>query len=127
MTGRSTPEWIGKTPDTPIPPRVRLRVFEAHNGICGLTGQKITAADKWDCDHITALKLGGENRESNLQPALRAAHRKKTAQDVAIKAKNERVRKKHLGIETKKATIAGSKNSRFKRKVDGTVVLRDAE
>lgn len=28
MIGRSVEEWIGATPDTAIPPRVRLRVFE---------------------------------------------------------------------------------------------------
>ena len=125
MTGRSTPEWIGASPDTAIPPRVKLRVFEAHNGICALTGRKINAGDKWDCDHTQALTNGGENRESNLQPALRSAHRKKTAKDVAIKAKDARVRKKHLGIEAKKATIPGSKGSKWKRTVDGRTVLRN--
>jgi len=125
MTGRSTPEWIGKTPDTAIPARVKLRVFEAHKGICALTGRKINVGDQWDCDHAQALANGGENRESNLQPALRKAHRQKTAKDVAIKAKDARVRKKHLGIETKKATIAGSKDSKYKRTVDGRTVLRN--
>lgn len=24
MTGREVPEWVGPTPDTPIPPRVRM-------------------------------------------------------------------------------------------------------
>jgi 5-methylcytosine-specific restriction protein A len=99
---RRTPEWIGKTEDSAIPPRVRLRVFEAHNGMCYLTGRKITAADKWDVDHVVALCNGGDNRESNLAPALREEHKKKTAQDVATKAKDRRVRSKHLGIAPKK-------------------------
>ena len=29
---RSVPEWIGKTDDTPAPPRVRLRVLERCEG-----------------------------------------------------------------------------------------------
>jgi 5-methylcytosine-specific restriction protein A len=74
---RSVPEWIGKTDDTPPPPRVRLRVFEAHNGKCHLTGRKIGPADQWDVDHVLALANGGENRESNLAPrfALNTARR----------------------------------------------------
>lgn len=125
MTRREVPEWIGKTPDTPAPPRVRLRVFERHGGMCHLTGRKIQPGDKWELDHITALVNGGENREANLAPALSDAHRKKTAQDVAMKAKDARVRQKHLGIAPKKAKIGGGLASRFKRKLDGTVVPRE--
>jgi len=122
---RSVPEWIGKTDDTPVPPRVKLRVFERFGGICQVSGRKITASDDWDCDHTLALANGGENRESNLRPVLRSEHKKKTAQDVRQKAKDQRVRKKHLGIQRRKAVIPGSKESKFKRRVDGTVVYRD--
>lgn len=97
MAGRSLPEWIGKTPDTPAPPRVRLRVFEAYGGRCYLSGRKIVPGDKWELEHKLALSLGGENREANLAPALKDAHKAKTASDVKAKAKADRVRKKHLG------------------------------
>jgi len=95
---RSTPEWIGKTDDAAIPPRVRLRIFEAHGGICHISGRKITPADPWDCDHIIALANGGEHRESNLAPALRDKHREKTAEDVALKAKGAAIRARHRGL-----------------------------
>lgn len=122
---RSVKEWIGATDDTPAPPRVRLRVFEAHGGECHLTGRKIMPGDEWDLDHVVALVNGGENREANLAPALRSEHRKKTAQDVAQKAKDRRVRSKHLGIYKPKQTLPGSKGGKWKRKIDGTVVPRD--
>jgi 5-methylcytosine-specific restriction protein A len=99
MIGRQTDEWIGATPDSAIPPRVRLRVFERAKGICYLSGRKITASDAWDCDHVIALTNGGENRESNLAPALRDKHREKTAADVKERAKVDRIRKRHLGIK----------------------------
>jgi 5-methylcytosine-specific restriction endonuclease McrA len=98
MTARELPEWIGKTPDTPAPARVRLRVFEAHGGRCYLSGRKIMPGDAWELDHVRAIINGGENREANLAPALKAAHREKTNADVAEKAKVARVRMKHLGI-----------------------------
>jgi 5-methylcytosine-specific restriction protein A len=95
---RSVPEWIGKTPNTSVPPRVRARVFVAHGGVCHLSGRRVRPGDAWECDHVIALVNGGENRESNLAPALRDKHREKTAADVAEKSKVERIRKKHLGI-----------------------------
>jgi len=95
---RSVPLWIGKTDDTAIPPRVRLRVFEAHKGICALTGRKIMPGDKWDLDHRIPLVMGGRHSEDNLQPVLRQAHREKTREDVSAKAKANRIRAKHLGI-----------------------------
>lgn len=122
---RAVPEWVGATDDARIPPRVRLRVFERFGGVCQLTGRKIMVGDQWDCDHARALVNGGEHRESNLQPVLRAAHRKKTAEDVKLKAKADRVRKKHLGLHAPKSTLPGSKGSKFKRRIDGTVERRD--
>ena len=124
MTGRAVKEWIGKTPDTRAPPRVRLRVFEKFGGVCQLSGRKIRPGDKWELDHTKALINGGENRESNLQPVLKEPHKVKTAQDVAQKAKVDRVRKKHLGIYEGKTLMQKSK---YKRKIDGTVVLRESE
>lgn len=95
---RSTDEWIGKNDDTPVPARVRLRVFETHGGTCYLSGRKIRAGEPWECDHVKAIINGGENRESNLAPALKDKHRIKTNADVAEKAVITRQRQKHLGI-----------------------------
>jgi len=94
---RTVPEWIGKTPDEKIPPRVRLRVWERHHGKCHLTGRKILVGDMWDIDHVVALVNGGEHRESNLAPALRFAHREKTAEDVAEKSRLREIKAKHIG------------------------------
>lgn len=117
---RSVDEWIGKNPDQKVPPRVRLRIFDRENGICHLTGRKIDPVrDEWDLDHKVSLILGGQHRESNLFPALKEPHRKKTAVEVKIKSKIARTRKKHLGIKPEKA---GGFSKRFKRKMNGDVV-----
>jgi 5-methylcytosine-specific restriction protein A len=97
---RATKEWIGRNPDSKIPPRVKLRVFERHGGVCHLSGRKIAAGEPWDCDHVIALVNGGLNRERNLAPALRDKHRQKTADDVAEKAKVARKAKANLGLKT---------------------------
>lgn len=118
---RSVPEWIGKTDDAKVPPRVRLRIFEREGGKCHLTGQLIRPGDAWDLDHKIPLILGGQHRESNLYPALQEPHRQKTKMEVATKSKIAAVRKKHLGI---KKQTAFSK-SRFRKRMDGTVVDRE--
>lgn len=96
---RSVPEWIGKTDDAKIPPRVRLRVFEAHGGICHLSGRRIRAGEPWECDHVVALVNGGEHRETNLAPALVDKHREKTKEDVAEKSRVRRKKAKTFGMK----------------------------
>ena len=118
MTGRPVPEWIGKTPDTPVPPRVKVRVFEAYEGRCYLSGVKIQPGMKWEVEHKRALCLGGENRETNLAPALVAAHKAKTAQDIGMKSKADRIRMKHLGLKKP------SRGFRGHRKFNGDVVWK---
>ena len=97
---RKTPEWTGKTDDTPAPPRVKARIVLAQDGICACgCGVKLgTAGEGIDFDHDTALINGGENRESNLRALRRPCHAVKTKADVAEKAKVARVRSKHLGL-----------------------------
>lgn len=97
MTGRSNPEWIGRTPDSAAPKAVRARVFERHGGRCHLTGQIIRAGDRWELDHVLPLALGGENREMNLAPALYTPHRKKAASETSAVRKADRIRLKHTG------------------------------
>jgi 5-methylcytosine-specific restriction enzyme A len=98
---RSVPEWRGKTDDAKVPPRVRLRCFERAGGVCHISGRKIAAGEKWELDHIKPLILGGKHAEFNLAPALVAPHREKSAGEVTLKSKIERMRQKHLGIFAK--------------------------
>ena len=94
---RAVAEWRGKTPDTPAPPRVRLRVFQRENGVCYLSGRKIQPGEPWQLEHKIALINGGENRETNLFPALVDKHKEKTRADLAEKSKVADKAKKHVG------------------------------
>lgn len=97
---RSVPEWIGASPDSPVPDRVKQRVFLYYGGRCHRTGVKIMPGQAWDTDHILALINGGENRERNLAPILRGkVHKAKTAEEVKIKSKTARMRAKHIGLK----------------------------
>ena len=122
---RAVPEWIGATPDTKIPDRVKVRVFDRNGGICqcGCT-RKIRSGDKWETDHIVAIINGGENRESNLQTLLDVCHDIKSKADVATKSETYDMRARHLGLKRSRNPMPGSRASPWKRKMDGTVVPR---
>lgn len=119
---RTVKKWVGKTDDSVPPPKVRLRVFERYGGICQLTGQKITASDRWDLDHTVALINGGKNEEDNLRPVLHWAHVDKTAEDVAEKSKVNAMKMKHLGIKKPKGRpMLGTRASGIRKRMNGTV------
>jgi 5-methylcytosine-specific restriction protein A len=120
---RSVPEWVAKHDDQAIPPAVRARVFARFEGYCPKCTRELRAGH-WQCDHIVPLILGGRHAESNLQPLCTTpCHSAKTLLDVKLKAKVARVQKKHQGIR-KRSTFACSRDSRWKKKIDGTVVAR---
>lgn len=96
---RAVPEWIGKTDDTPAPPRVRIRVFERCDGKCGQCSRKIRPGEGWTLEHLIALINGGENRERNLGVTCDWCLPAKNVADVAEKAKTYAVKLKHLGVK----------------------------
>lgn len=107
-------------------PARRLRLFEAHEGICHICHEKIDGTrEAWDVEHIIPIAMGGEDDESNAAPAHVRCHTGKTSKDRKQIAKANRVRAKHQGAYRSRSTIPGSKSSKFKRKIDGSVVLRD--
>jgi 5-methylcytosine-specific restriction protein A len=124
-TVRSVPEWVGRTDDSPVPNRVRLRVWERCGGRCGACRRELVAGDRWDCDHIVALALGGDHREGNLQALCSWCHKRKTRDDVAIKAYRYRHRLAKAGIKRRKyRPMPGSKGSPWKVTFRRGTILR---
>jgi 5-methylcytosine-specific restriction protein A len=107
--------------------RRRLALFEAHKGVCHICGEKIDGTrETWEIEHVIPLAMGGADDESNCRPAHARCHRPKTSDDRKVIAKAERVRAKHMGAKpSPKAKIPGSKGTKWKRKLDGTIVPRD--
>ena len=101
-TARSVPEWVGATPDTPVPDRVELRVWDKKKGRCHRCTRKIPTGDNWVLEHVKALINGGENRESNLDLTCSWCVPEKNAEDMAEKSKVATIRKRHLGITKKR-------------------------
>jgi 5-methylcytosine-specific restriction protein A len=93
---RSVEAWIGKTDDSAIPPRVRLRVWDREQGKCHRCARKIPVGDAWIIEHRIALINGGANAEPNLCLSCSWCKPLKDAEDVAAKAATYRVRSKHV-------------------------------
>ncbi len=102
---RAVKEWIAKSDDTKVPPRVRQRCFDKVNGVCHICKIQIKVGETWEADHIIALINGGENRESNLGPVHKHCHVSKTAIDDKIKSKTAKVRGRHTGAIRPKAQL----------------------
>lgn len=126
VTARSVPEWVGATPDTPAPARVRVRVFDRCEGRCDTCGRKIAAGETWTLEHRKALINGGQNRESNLGVTCNWCLPEKNATDVAEKSRTYRKRAKHLGIKKSSRPMPGSRGSGWRKHMDGSVSRRDA-
>lgn len=116
-------EWVGKTDDEPFPPRVKVRILERFKRRCANCGNLIVAG-RWICDHIIALINGGQNRESNGQPLCDICNPHKNAADVAEKSAIAETIKSHYGLKKPKHPMPGSRQSKWKKKVSGEVVLR---
>jgi 5-methylcytosine-specific restriction endonuclease McrA len=109
-----------------ISTKERARLFMLHGGVCHICGIKIDGVrEKWDVEHVLALELGGEDDDWNRKPAHFLCHKPKTADDIRMIRKSDRVRAKHLGTKAPSRTpLPFGKASKLKRKLDGTVVER---
>lgn len=124
-SARKRPEWIGKTPDTAAPSWVKDRILRVQDDRCAECRNDFCAQLRPEFDHIIALINLGENRESNLRALCGPCHGKKTAADVALKAKVARVRGNHLGLKPRSSRPVGGWNAKnFIQTLDGTVLHR---
>jgi hypothetical protein len=112
--------------------RFSVRAYTARlaefNGRCAdrECGCEITATSGLEWDHIIPLELGGLDEIENLQPLCRRSHKVKTLVDVGMIAKAKRVAAKHLGIKGRKAVLAGSRASGWKKPLNGPAYRRES-
>ena len=119
-------EDVGTTKRRSLSGRRRLEVWEKTGGTCILCDRRIDGVrERWIVEHIRALELGGMDDIDNMGPAHEACGREKTRDDHARAAEAKRQKIRHLGAVVVTRPLPGSRTSALKRKVDGTVVLRE--
>ena len=91
-----------------------------------MCNMKVIHGEEWDVSHEIPLEAGGKDDESNWLVAHRKCHRRHTAKvDIPLIAKVKRIQARHLGIKKAKSPMPMGKNSKWKKKMDGSVVLRN--
>lgn len=115
--------------------QVKRQALERSGGKCEAVGPLYGLQEGVRCnaplnryvefDHIV---LWANSRDSSLDNAAcvcATCHRfKSTKHDMPKAAKTVRQRDKHAGIRSARAVLPGSRKSRWKRRMDGTVVER---
>lgn len=109
-----------------ITAKMRADIFLRHNGTCHLCNMKVIPGEEWDVSHDIPLEAGGRDDDSNWLVAHRRCHRKHTATvDAPLIAKVKRIHQRHIGAKQTRSPLPGGRNSKWKKKMDGTVVRRD--
>ena len=119
------PSELGTTQRSRLSPRARLAIWERARGICVLCERRIDGVrERWIIEHIRALELGGADEPDNMGPAHETCAAAKTRNDHHRAAKAKRQKIQHLGAAKTKRPLPCGKQSRWKKKIDGTIVPR---
>ena len=117
---------VGTTKRRKMTPSRALKIWEAHAGQCWFCKLPIDGArEDWYIEHKRALELGGEDTDENCAPAHYEHKAGKDAEDHSLAARSKRQKRAHIGIKSRKGPpMIGSKDSDWKRRMDGTLVRR---
>lgn len=107
-----------------FPTAVKVAAFQRAKGRCeGCTGRLFPG--KFRYDHIIPDWMGGEPTLENCRVSCLVCDAPKTRKDQGDIAKVKRVRAKHLGAKARsRSPMPCGKQSKFKKKFTGEVVLR---
>lgn len=116
--------WIKPTPRGDSR-KLRAMIFLRQDGLCGCgCGQKLHVK-RWILEHVEPLADGGADDPSNMAAYTEDCAKAKTKAEAGARAKARRTRDKFTGIMPKsKSRMKFGRDSRLKKKLDGTVVDR---
>ena len=103
-----------------ISTKARTALFLKRGGVCHLCGGAVSAGEKWELEHLIPVAMGGDDEEHNWFVAHVKCHASKTKDDVANIAKAKRRQARHIGSHISRNPLPGGRNSRLKRRMDGT-------
>jgi hypothetical protein len=87
---------------------------------------KVVPGEDWDVSHDIPLEAGGKDDATNWFVAHRKCHRVHTSSvDMPMIAKVKRIHQKHVGAKKSRSPMPLGRDSKFKRKMDGTIVRRE--
>ena len=109
-----------------ITAKMRADIFLSRGGTCHLCNMKVVPGEDWDVSHDIPLEAGGKDDATNWFVAHRKCHRVHTSTvDAPLIAKVKRIHQKHVGAKKSRSPMPLGRDSKFKRKMDGTIVRRE--
>jgi 5-methylcytosine-specific restriction endonuclease McrA len=109
-----------------ITAKMRADIFLSRGGMCHLCSMKVVPGEDWDVSHDIPLEAGGKDDATNWFVAHRKCHRVHTSTvDAPLIAKVKRIHQKHVGAQKSRSPMPLGRGSKFKRKMDGTIVRRE--
>jgi 5-methylcytosine-specific restriction endonuclease McrA len=103
--------------------RRKLAIWEREKGFCMMCNVKLITG-QFIFEHVRALELGGTDTDDNIRLTCKPCAKEKTKKDHQMTAKAKRVKQSHLGLKQSRTPMPYGKTSKWKRKMDGTVVPR---
>jgi 5-methylcytosine-specific restriction endonuclease McrA len=117
-------EDVGTTRRGNISQRRKLSIWEREHGRCMVCATKLRPGN-FIFEHVRPLGLGGEDTNDNIRLTCKGCASEKTKADMASINKAKRQKAAHLGLKKSKSPMPFGKGSKFKKKMDGTVVRRE--
>lgn len=115
-------------PRSPLSDQQRAKLFLEHGGRCHRCTRKIMRGEKWFDEHVHSLGTGGSNKLENRAISCANCFPIKNAEDAAKVAKGREIAVAQIiprsQRQSKGPPMPGSRRSRFKKRMDGTVERR---
>ncbi len=114
-------EFIPPTHRSKMTKARAAKIFLQRNGECWNCHLQIRDGEKWTVEHPDALALGGSDNDADLWPihTTKCVKEKNASDAAAIAKRNRIIAAGYVGNRKPK--------SKWKRKMNGTVVLRGQE
>ena len=116
-------EDVGTTKRGNLSARRKLAIWEREHGKCMICSQKLLVGN-FIFEHVRALALAGSDEDENIRLTCKACATEKTKEDMKQITKAKRTKSSTLGLKQSKTPLPFGKNSKFKKKLDGTIVSR---
>lgn len=119
-------EDVGTTKRGSLSRTRKLKIWEREHGKCMICGVKLMTG-KFIFEHVKPLALGGADEDDNIRLTCKGCASDKTKDDMARINKAKRQKASALGLKKSKSPLPFGKDSKWKRKMDGSIVRRDSD
>jgi 5-methylcytosine-specific restriction endonuclease McrA len=118
-------EDMGTTKRGNLSQRRKLAIWEREHGKCMVCGVKLMTGG-FIYEHVRALELGGTDTDDNIRLTCKPCATSKTKIDHQTAGKAKRKKASYLGLKESRTPLPLGKNSKWKKKLNGQVVLRNS-